>query len=96
MQKNAVLQVRIDAASKEQAERIYGSMGTSLSEAVRMFVAQSVIRRRLPFQPVTHHAKDGKLARGALASYADPAKRPLERETWLSAFGTWGPRGKEE
>lgn len=51
-QKRAILQVRIREEDKQHAEHLYDAMGTSLAEAVRLFVAQSILMRKLPFQPV--------------------------------------------
>lgn len=45
-QKRAILQVRIREEDKQHAERLYDAMGTSLAEAVRLFVAQSILSRR--------------------------------------------------
>ncbi len=42
-QKRAILQVRIREEDKQHAERLYDAMGTSLAEAVRLFVAQSIL-----------------------------------------------------
>lgn len=44
-QKRAILQVRIREEDKQHAERLYDAMGTSLAEAVRLFVAQSILMR---------------------------------------------------
>ena len=41
-QKRAILQVRIREEDKQHAEHLYDAMGTSLAEAVRLFVAQSI------------------------------------------------------
>lgn len=48
-QKRAILQVRIREEDKQHAEHLYDAMGTSLAEAVRLFVAQSILMRKLPF-----------------------------------------------
>ena len=58
-QKRAILQVRIREEDKQHAEHLYDAMGTSLAEAVRLFVAQSILMRKLPFQPVAVRSKDG-------------------------------------
>ena len=50
MAKEAILQVRMDAELKEQAEQLYKDMGTSLAEAVRIFARQSVLENGMPFQ----------------------------------------------
>ena len=42
--------VYLDTALKEQAKEIYKHYGLSLSEAVNMFLAQSVFNRGLPFE----------------------------------------------
>ena len=67
-QKRAILQVRIREEDKQHAEHLYDAMGTSLAEAVRLFVAQSILMRKLPFQPVAVRSKDGT------AAYMDRSK----------------------
>ena len=42
--------VYLDTNLKEQAKEIYNHYGLSLSEAVNMFLAQSVFNRGLPFE----------------------------------------------
>ncbi len=42
--------VYLDTNLKEQAKEIYNYYGLSLSEAVNMFLAQSVFNRGLPFE----------------------------------------------
>ena len=42
--------VYLDTNLKEQAKEIYKHYGLSLSEAVNMFLAQSVFNRGLPFE----------------------------------------------
>lgn len=74
-QKRAILQVRIREEDKQHAERLYDAMGTSLAEAVRLFVAQSILMRKLPFQPVAVRSKDGTAAYGSLKAYGDPNRR---------------------
>ena len=49
MANNAVLQVRMDADLKRDAENLYRRMGTSLAEAVRIFARQSVEENAMPF-----------------------------------------------
>ena len=82
-QKKAILQVRIREEDKQHAEHLYDAMGTSLAEAVRLFVSQSILMRKFPFQPVAVCAKDGTAAYGALKKYGDPNRRPKERNAWI-------------
>lgn len=81
-QKRAILQVRIREEDKQHAERLYDAMGTSLAEAVRLFVAQSILMRKLPFQPVAVRSKDGT------AAYGDPNRRSEERNAWIEYLAT--------
>ena len=49
MANDAVLQVRMDAELKRDAEDLYRRMGASLAEAVRIFARQSVEENAMPF-----------------------------------------------
>ena len=48
---NAMIQARVDAKSKKQAEEILKQLGITLNDAVRMMVNQIIHSRALPFQP---------------------------------------------
>lgn len=48
---NTVIQARVDAESKKQAEKILKQLGITLNDAVRMLVNQIIHSRALPFQP---------------------------------------------
>ena len=48
---NVMIQARVSQNLKQQAEQLFASMGLSVSEAVRVFLQQSVNERGLPFQP---------------------------------------------
>lgn len=86
--KTSLLQVRIREEDKQHAERLYDAMGTSLAEAVRLFVAQSILMRKLPFQPVAVRSKDGTAAYGLLKAYGDPNRRSEERNAWIEYLAT--------
>lgn len=93
MTKQSTIQVRIDADLKGEAEDLFAALGTSLSEAVRLFVAQSVRERRLPFTPsLIEHEGDDR-AFGALAHYANPHMEQTERAAWLRSQGAQGASG---
>lgn len=53
-----LLRVRIDESTKREADEIFEDMGMSTASAVRLFLRQSVISRKLPFQPVAQE-EDG-------------------------------------
>lgn len=82
MAKEAVLQVRMDADLKREAEDLYRDMGSSFPEAVRIFAQQSVIRRAMPFVIMAPK----KSARGMAAKYADVSKIPLEKDAFAMAM----------
>lgn len=48
---NETIQMRISATLKQDAEALFASMGLGLSDAVRMFLQQSVNEGAIPFQP---------------------------------------------
>lgn len=50
MAKEAILQIKMDADLKQQAEELYQALGTSFAEAVRIFARKSVQEKALPFQ----------------------------------------------
>ncbi len=50
MSKTSVLAVRIDPEIKEKAEQLYASFGLNLSDAVSMFIHQSLLVKGLPFE----------------------------------------------
>ncbi len=48
---NEVIQARVSPQVKQQAEALFASMGLNISDAVRMFLQQSINEGGLPFQP---------------------------------------------
>lgn len=48
---NVTIQSRVSPELKQQAEAIFGALGLSTSDAIRMFLQQSVNVGGLPFQP---------------------------------------------
>jgi DNA-damage-inducible protein J len=48
---DALIQVRVDSALKKHAEDVLLSMGLKTSEAIRMFLQQTINDQALPFQP---------------------------------------------
>ena len=49
----STLQIRIDTSLRKEADALFARAGLDLTTAVRLFLRQSVIRRRLPFEVVT-------------------------------------------
>ena len=50
--KTTTIQTRIDTDLKKNAENILSSIGLDITSAIRLFLTQCVVQRRLPFQAV--------------------------------------------
>ena len=48
----STLQIRVDSDLKRDADKFFSSAGLDISSAVRLFLRQSVLRQRLPFEVV--------------------------------------------
>jgi DNA-damage-inducible protein J len=48
---NATIQTRVSGEMKQQAEALFASMGLGLSDAIRMFLQQSINEGGIPFKP---------------------------------------------
>lgn len=71
------VQVRMDKDVKEQAEKLYKDLGTSFSEAIRMFAMKSIEEQGIPFN--IRKIKKHK-ALGALRKYANDNIRKNEKK----------------
>ena len=49
MPKDAVVHVRVESETKQQAEEVFNALGLSTSEAVNLFLKQVVLHKGLPF-----------------------------------------------
>lgn len=86
MTKDALIQVRIAPEVKQNAEVLYDSMGTSLSEAIRMFISQSLIDQRLPFTPTSNISKGSGKGYAMLEIFGRPVRREEERKAWIDSL----------
>ena len=48
----STLQIRVDNTLRSQAEAFFNGAGLDMSSAVRLFLKQVVIRRRIPFDVI--------------------------------------------
>ena len=60
------IQVRTDDATKAQSGEIFGTLGISMSDAINMFLRQSILHGGLPFE-----MKIPKYNKTTLAALAD-------------------------
>ena len=51
----STLQIRVDSKLRREADKLFNDAGLDMSSAVRLFLRQSVIRRRLPFEVVSEN-----------------------------------------
>jgi DNA-damage-inducible protein J len=51
MTKTASLHIRVDPTVKQRAEELFSGFGITITDAVNMFLHQSLLECRLPFQP---------------------------------------------
>ena len=86
MGKDATMHVRIDPAAKEAAEEIFENMGSSLSEATRVFVNEAIKANGLPFRPISTVGKGQMKAQGILHVFAHQEKREAEREAGIRSL----------
>lgn len=49
---NAVLQTRIDLATKNEAESLFASLGLDITTAIRLFLKQAINQQCIPFEIV--------------------------------------------
>lgn len=54
------LQIRVDAALKDNAQRVAESIGMDLTTAVRVFLRQMVTENGMPFRPVAKTENNDK------------------------------------
>jgi addiction module RelB/DinJ family antitoxin len=49
MSQSSVIQVRVDAQLKEDAENLFSDLGLDIPSAIRLFLKQSIARNGIPF-----------------------------------------------
>ena len=83
--KTATFQMRINPQVKQQAERLYESYGLTLTDAVNVFIQQSLSTGGMPFlmSPENDAYLKGK-AMDRLMAEADKGWNSAEEEGWLS------------
>lgn len=48
----AVLQTRVDVATKQEAEALFDSLGLDMTTAIRLFLRQAINQQKIPFDIV--------------------------------------------
>ena len=91
MNDETVIEIPMETAMKEQVEALYREMGIDFRTAVRIFAAQSLLVRGLPFQPTTvkpFSPRDTSVSglAGSLRKYVTPELLAKEEEVLSNAF----------
>lgn len=81
--KDCVIQSRVDAKIKEKAIKLFDGMGLTVSEAIRLFLYQSVAEKGLPFQIRMPNVKTRRTLKQAQAG------KSLEETTLASISKAW-------
>ncbi|MCL2169830.1 MAG: type II toxin-antitoxin system RelB/DinJ family antitoxin [Defluviitaleaceae bacterium] len=71
---NVTYNIRINKEIREEADKLYKSMGMTLSSAINLFLTQSVIQRRLPIKEIYAPTESGYPRHVELALLADAAE----------------------
>ena len=85
VQTDDIVRARIDAKTKRQSEKMLASMGLTMSEAIRLFLVQTVRQRGLPFAVVAPNAEtrkaihDSREGKGKRHANADALFEKLDR-----------------
>ena len=79
MAKTEAIEARVEPKLKAEAERILGELGLDVSDAIRVFYKQVVLRRGLPFEVAipngaTRRAMRNVQQRRGLTTYKDTAE----------------------
>jgi addiction module RelB/DinJ family antitoxin len=72
------ISIRMDKDLKKEAEKLFGNFGLNLSTAFNIFVRQSVMEQRIPFEIAM--PKYGALSKKALGAQGLEALRNLQNE----------------
>ena len=86
MAKESIVQIRMDADTKKQAETLYKSLGTNLSEAIRIFTKQSIIEHGFPF--MIKNSNNTSKTKGRLYKYASLNLRNKEKDAFKKAMAS--------
>lgn len=79
----AVLQTRVDATTKQEAESLFNSLGLDITTAICLFLKQSINQQRIPFDivPPKYDFSDETLA-------AIEEARKISRDSSAKAYST--------
>ena len=80
-----VIRARIDPSLKQEATEVLHRMGLSMSEAIRVFLTQTVAQGCLPFVVKTPNAPTQAAMEAALRGETEPVSLEQLAEEWRAA-----------
>ena len=83
MAKTAILNIRIDPETKSSAERLFSSFGITVTDAVNIFLHQSLMVGGLPFEVKQPHFN--RETKAALQEARDIASGKIAAKNYTSA-----------
>ena len=98
MPRTSVLNLRIEPEVKAEAEELFASFGLSVTDAVNVFLRQSLLQGGFPFAIVRPTPNKGtrteyptdlssrETAFGGLRPYANPSLISSEKDSWATAI----------
>ena len=84
--KTITIQTRIDTNLKKNAENILSSIGLDITSAIRLFLTQCVVQRRLPFQAVAPEEQYNDETLAAFQETEDIASGKIKPKTYDSFY----------
>lgn len=85
MPSDAVIQVRVDAKTKDKAAKLFNRLGLSTSDAVRLFINQALKEKGMPFRPHVPNRRTAKVIRDAGKGDLKPATLDGLAKQWDDA-----------
>ena len=84
--KTITIQTRIDTNLKKNAENILSSIGLDITSAIRLFLTQCVVQRRLPFQAVAPEEQYNEETLAAFKETEEIANGKIKPKTYDSFY----------
>ena len=87
------IQIRVDAKMKKASQKIIREMGIDMSSAIKMYLRQIIVRKGIPFIPMTENGfsleKEAEILRASADTMAgNNLSRKMDRKSALEYLKT--------
>lgn len=88
MSKDIQINIRVESRLRDEAEKVFGKLGVSLGEAVKIFLSQVVLQKGFPFeakipnQETINAFRQTERDKDKLNTYDTPEELFKEMEKW--------------